>query len=60
MYGASFKCAAKGEQKTFAEVALDDDFYISYYNDTAVSLVHDPNLEECGLHTAWVNLEDKN
>ena len=47
---ASFKGAAEGEQKIFAEVSLDDDLYVSSYKDTAVSLVHDLKLGECGLH----------
>ena len=49
---ASFKGAAMDEQKIFAEVSLDDDFYVSSYKDTAVSLVHDLKPEEYGLHKA--------
>ena len=48
--GASFKGAAKDEQKVFAEVSLDDDFYVFSHRGTAVSLVHDLKREECGLH----------
>ena len=53
--GASFKGSAKDEQKIFAAVSLDDDFYVFYYKDTAVSLVHYLKLQEYGLHKAWVN-----
>ena len=52
--GASFEGAAKDEPKIFAEVSLDDEFYVFYYKYTAVSLVNDLKLKECGMHKAWV------
>ena len=54
--GASFEGAANDERKIFAEVYPDDNFYVFYYIDTAVSLVHDLKLEEFGLHKAWAIL----
>ena len=58
--GASFEGAAKDGQKIFAEVSIDDEFTFFYCKDTAVSLVNDLKLEECGMHKAWVILEKEN
>ena len=55
--GASIEGAAKDEEKIFAGVSIDNDLHVFYHKDTAVSLVHDLKLEECGLHKAWVILE---
>ena len=57
---ASIEGAAKGEQKILAEVSIDDDFYVFYYKDTAVSLAHDLKLEECGLYKTRIILENGN
>ena len=58
--GASFKGAVKDESKIFAKVPLDDDFYVLYYKDIAVSLAYDLKLKECGLHKAWVIMAKAN
>jgi hypothetical protein len=57
---ASFRGAAKDEQKADAEVPMADDFYVFYYKDTGETLVHDLKLEEYGMHKAWVILQSNN